>query len=192
MNIILGSQSRGRREVLEKMGIRFEVMPSDIDEKTIRHEDPATLTLMLARAKTAALLPRITKPALLICSDQVVVFDGAIREKPENREEALMFLRGYSPSGCVETVTAVVVTNTATGHSEEGVDVARIWFRAIPTDIIVKYIDTGEAYIHGGGFDHEHELLAPFVVRIDGEPERSEEHTSELQSQFHLVCRLLL
>src|SRR5689334_24729121 len=26
----------------------------------------------------------------------------------------------------------------------------------------------------------------------DAEDERSEEHTSELQSQFHLVCRLLL
>src|SRR5438309_6744933 len=29
-------------------------------------------------------------------------------------------------------------------------------------------------------------------VSTDRQAERSEEHTSELQSQFHLVCRLLL
>src|SRR6266481_6902594 len=35
------------------------------------------------------------------------------------------------------------------------------------------------------------EVLAD-VIRIDTQNPRSEEHTSELQSQFHLVCRLLL
>lgn len=143
MKIILGSQSRGRKSVLEKMGISCEVMFADIDEKAIRHDDPAELTLMLARAKAATLLPRITEPVLLICSDQVVVFDGAIREKPANKEEAFAFLRSYS-GRWAETITAVVVTNTASSRSAEGVDVARIWFRVIPEEIITRYIDTSD------------------------------------------------
>src|SRR5256884_5259312 len=32
----------------------------------------------------------------------------------------------------------------------------------------------------------------PATVRSSGSPPRSEEHTSELQSRLHLVCRLLL
>lgn len=51
MKIILGSQSRSRRKVLEKLGYEFEVMPADIDEKAIRFDDPTKLTLVLARAK---------------------------------------------------------------------------------------------------------------------------------------------
>lgn len=39
MQIILGSQSRGRREVLEGMGYSFETMSADIDEKAIRFDD---------------------------------------------------------------------------------------------------------------------------------------------------------
>src|SRR5689334_23589842 len=49
------------------------------------------------------------------------------------------------------------------------------------------------------GFPHQRRCAAPaagapLTADIHGNPsgDRSEEHTSELQSQFHLVCRLLL
>ena len=73
MKIILGSQSKGRRHVLESMGYEFGVMSSNIDEKAIRFNDPQKLTIALAHAKADALLPRIQEPALLITSDQVVL-----------------------------------------------------------------------------------------------------------------------
>src|SRR5689334_24102654 len=38
----------------------------------------------------------------------------------------------------------------------------------------------------------ESEAVSGFLVDVFGAADRSEEHTSELQSQFHLVCRLLL
>ncbi|NQS90060.1 Maf family protein, partial [Patescibacteria group bacterium] len=88
MKIILGSQSKGRKKMLEEMGVEFEIMPADIDEKAIRLKDPKELVLVIARAKADALKPRISEPAILITSDQVVVWQGKIREKPENGKEA--------------------------------------------------------------------------------------------------------
>lgn len=71
MEIILGSQSKGRRGVLERAGYTFDVMSADIDERAIRRDDPKELTRALARAKADALLPKIVGQALLVTSDQM-------------------------------------------------------------------------------------------------------------------------
>src|SRR5689334_24371679 len=54
----------------------------------------------------------------------------------------------------------------------------------LDVDLVLQPIDRLAFGIDQGG--------APGVARLVAAPGRSEEHTSELQSQFHLVCRLLL
>lgn len=168
--MILGSQSAGRKKVLEKMGYDFEVLPSNIDEKTIRSDSPQKLTLALANAKADSLLPKLPKDAILITSDQVVVFEGKIREKPANKDEARFFLSSYSGT-FAETISAVVVVNSANEKRAGGIDVAKIWFKSLPENIIADYIASDDPYYHSGGFDHEHPLIKPFVDRIDGDPD---------------------
>jgi len=170
MYIILGSQSQGRRELLAAMGYAFAVMPAHIDERAIRSEDLGALTLALAHAKADARLPQIHEPALLITSDQVVVWQGTIREKPAHAEEAHAFLRGYA-EGPAETVTAVVVTHTATGVRQQGVDRATVWFRRIPEEVIAQVIARGEVFAHAGGFSITDPLLEAYIERVDGTAE---------------------
>jgi septum formation protein len=170
MHIILGSQSKGRRELLAAMGYEFAVMPANIDERAIRSEDPGGLTLALAHAKADALLPQIHEPAVLITSDQVVVWQGKIREKPVHVEEARAFLRGYAEAPA-ETVTAVVVTHTATGVRRQGIDRATVWFRRIPGQAIEQVVARGEVFAHAGGFSITDPLLEPYIERVDGTAE---------------------
>lgn len=168
MKIILGSQSKNRKKVLTQMGYEFETMAADIDEKAIRDPDPKKLVLMLANAKANALLPKIKKPTLLITSDQVVLWNGQIREKPESPTQAREYLRTLSqyPS---ETITSVVVSNTATGKSVEGVDTAKVYFKSIPDDVIAKLIEKGEVFEKAGGYTVDESLLEPYIDRIEGE-----------------------
>jgi septum formation protein len=170
MHIILGSQSQGRRELLAAIGYEFTVMPAHIDERAIRADDPGALTLALAHAKADALLPQIHEPALLITSDQVVVWQGTIREKPQHTEEARAFLRGYA-EGPAETVTAVVVTHTATGVRRQGIDRATVWFRPIPEAVIDRVIAHGEVFAYAGGFSITDPLLSAYIERVDGTAE---------------------
>lgn len=170
MKIILGSQSHSRRKVLAKMGYEFEIMPADIDEKAIRFDDPVKLTLALARAKADAILPRIKEAAILITSDQVVVCNKKILEKPSNESEAREYLEMYAKYPA-KTVTSVVVANTATSTQADGTDIARIWFSSMPEDIVSRYIAIKDPFFHSGAFDHEHPILSPYVSRIEGEPE---------------------
>src|SRR3989338_3371662 len=121
MKIILGSQSKGRKKILEEMGYDFEVIPPNIDEKSIRMDDPVKLAMALANAKADAVILQITNDSLLITSDTVVIWRGSIREKPENEKEAREFLTSYTLDPA-ETVTAVVVVNSSNGKRAEGVD----------------------------------------------------------------------
>ena len=169
MKVILGSQSEGRREVLSSMGYKFEILNPNINEKTIRSEDPTKLTLALANAKADALLPEIKnkEPTILITSDQVVVWDGKVREKPQTKEEARKVLASYSVKPA-ETVTAVVATNTANQKRVNGVDIARVWFKKIPEEVIERIIRQGEIFSHAGGFSITDLLLEEYVAEVEG------------------------
>jgi len=170
MKIILGSASAGRKKIMQKMGYKFDVMPSDIDEKAIRHDDPEKLTLLLARAKADALLSHITEPSILITSDQVGMCDGTLLEKPRDENEAREFLTKYAKHSA-KTITAVVATNTENGKRAEGVDIAEVFFLPIPKNVIEQYIKEGDALSQSGGFSTDHPMLEKYVARIDGEPE---------------------
>jgi septum formation protein len=166
MKIILGSESKWRKMMLEDMGIKFKVMPANIDEKAIRINDPKELTLSLARAKAAALKTQITGPAILITSDQVVVCDGVILEKPETAEQAKSFLRGYNHSPA-EVVTAVVVTNLSTGKTAETVDTSTVFFYLFTEQIIEDLIKDPDVYALCGAFKVS-EGFKKQIQRIEG------------------------
>lgn len=165
--IILGSKSIGRKKMLEEMGIEFTVLNPDIDEKAIRFDDPKELVLALARAKADALKQKISEPAILITSDQVVICNGAIREKPENEKEAREFLESYSALP-VETITAVVATNLQTGKRAEAVDVARVFFYPFSESEIRDFISEGGVFHLAGGFTIDGERWARHVKKIEG------------------------
>lgn len=168
MKIILGSASENRREVLEKAGYEFGVMVSNIDEKAIRHENLYELPLLLAKAKAEALLPKIKEPALLITADQVIVWNGELREKPHDAKEARYFLESFSGSKYpAECVNGIVVTNTQTRESLSEVEISRVFFSKILQKIIEEFLNLGTACKYAGGFTPQSPLILPYL-RIEG------------------------
>jgi septum formation protein len=164
MKIILGSQSKGRKQVMEDMGLDFEVMPADIDEKAIRHDEPEKMVLSIAQAKAEALKAKIKDPALLITADTIVLWKGEVREKPKDREEATEFLRGYNEAPAV-VVTGVVVTDLATGKMRSAADKATVHFKHHSDEEISRLVADGHVLNYAGAFtllDEGH------VERIDG------------------------
>jgi len=166
--IILGSSSIWRKKVLTSLGYEFTTMSPDIDEKAIRHEDPRLLTLQIARAKSEALKPNVTEDTILITSDQVIVCNGEIREKPKNKEECRTFLRSYN-SYPAECYSAVVVYNTKTKTQVEGVGIAVQYFKYITEELIESLIVQGDALNCAGGFVRE--LMTEFLDKLEGEEE---------------------
>ncbi|XP_023917967.1 uncharacterized protein LOC112029510 isoform X4 [Quercus suber] len=173
--IVLGSSSIARRKILAEMGYEFTIMTADIDEKCIRKEKPEDLVMALAEAKAEAILQRLpigdnvkdAEPTLLVTCDQVVVYEGAVREKPSSKEEARQFLKDYSGSHAA-TVGSVLVTNLKTGFRKGDWDRVEIYFHTIPDETIEKLIEEGTVLYVAGGLIIEHPLILPFVKQVVG------------------------
>ncbi|XP_040998857.1 7-methyl-GTP pyrophosphatase isoform X6 [Juglans microcarpa x Juglans regia] len=172
--IILGSSSIARRTILAEMGYEFTIMTADIDEKCIRKDKPEDLVMALAEAKAEAILQRPigdyikdAEPTLLITCDQVVVYEGVVREKPSSKEEARQYLKDYSGSHAA-TVGSVLVTNLKTGFRKGEWDRVEIYFHEIPDEIIEKLIEEGIVLNVAGGLIIEHPLILPFVKQVVG------------------------
>jgi septum formation protein len=168
MKIVLGSSSHSRQEIMKEIGLPFEVVPANIDEKAIRLEDPYALVQALARAKAEAVRAKLVEPSILIASDQVIVCDGKILEKPESKEEAVQFLKAYAQFPA-EAVYALVMINTETGERRELVEKSSVFFRPFPPELIEKLVSEDEAYARAGGFGVEDPRLEPYIERIAGD-----------------------
>ncbi|XP_038876103.1 7-methyl-GTP pyrophosphatase-like isoform X4 [Benincasa hispida] len=146
--IILGSSSIARRRILSEMGYKFTIMTADIDEKAIRKERPEELVMALAEAK-------------------VVVYEGTIREKPSNKDEARKFIKGYSGSHA-SVVSSVLITNLKTGTRKGGWEEAEVYFYDIPVEIIDNLIEEDVTFKVAGGLMLEHPLTLPLVEAVVG------------------------
>jgi len=180
--VMLGSSSKWRAKLVagtlpEGFTLFPEQIAPDIDEKAIRREDPHELVTAIAQAKTDRLLEILdakpegsAKPDLLICADQVIVFDGTIREKPEDVAQAKSHLQSYGANGKpAECTTGLVVTNLKTGERANGVDVAKQFFKPIPDDVADALIAKGDIMYCAGSFVAEDPLLEPYLGDLEGE-----------------------
>ena len=171
MKIILGSSSAGRKlimdELSKELGFNFEVMPPDIDEKAIRYDSPSDLVMAIANAKAEALLLKIKEPSILICSDQVVLYDNQIREKPIDEKEAREFLKSYTNMH-PETIGAIVVVNTENGKRAVAMQRSKIHFKPLPEEIIDHHINSGLASSEAGGFSVHDPILGDYIDYIEG------------------------
>ncbi|XP_065847408.1 uncharacterized protein [Euphorbia lathyris] len=176
VKIILGSSSIARRKILAEMGYEFTVTSADIDEKCIRKEKPEELVMALAEAKANAIIDKLQADnnqekdaefTILIAADTVVVYEGAVREKPSSEEEARAFMKGYS-GGHAATVSSVLVTNLKTGFSKVEYDRVEIYFHEIPDEVIDKLIEEGLVLRVAGGLIIEHPLIVPYVKEVVG------------------------
>lgn len=96
--LVLASTSPYRRQLLERLGLPFEVADPAVDETPLPDETPEATALRLSEAKARAVAERFPG-ALIIGSDQVAVAQGRCYGKPGNHENAvaqLQALRGQT------------------------------------------------------------------------------------------------
>jgi MAF protein len=153
--LILGSGSKYRREILDKLHLKYEVVKPDIDESAIDFESPQQLVGRLAEAKARAVEELMThENAVIIGSDQVAVCDGQILGKPGNTENAVKQLLGFVGK-TVTFYTGLAVLNTATEQCEVRVEPFNVEFRHLTEKEIERYVELEKPLDCAGSFKSE-------------------------------------
>ena len=89
--LILASASPRRQELLRQIGLKFQVVPADVDEQS-QGETPVQTVKELARRKAYYVAEQVRNDGCILGADTVVVFEGRIMGKPVDREEAVSML----------------------------------------------------------------------------------------------------
>lgn len=151
--LILGSTSRYRRELLQRLRLPFEVLSPQVDETPLPGEAPAALALRLALAKAQAVAAQRPE-AVVIGSDQVADLAGEAIGKPGTHERAVAQLRRMSGQEVVFQ-TGVAVVRPATGFAQVQLVPVRVRFRTLREAEIERYLRLEEPYDCAGSAKSE-------------------------------------
>ena len=149
--LTLASASPRRRELLQLLGVEYDVTVSGVDETPVEGEDtPDALAQSLALRKARAVAEEQAS-GLVLGADTVVALDGVVYGKPADAWEAEATLRALR--GRTHTViTGVAVVDAATGESASAFDATRVTMREYTDDEMAAYIASGNPMDKAGAY----------------------------------------
>ena len=172
--VYLASQSPRRRQLLEQLGVPYELLlPDDSEdaealEAVLENEAPAAYVKRVTNLKLDAAVARLEKrklkPAPILCSDTTVALGRKIYGKPEDAQDARRMLAELS-GHTHRVLTAVAIQS---GRKRfDALSISKVTFEAMTQKQINAYVATGEPLGKAGAYAVQGRA-ALHITRIDG------------------------
>ncbi|PID33914.1 MAG: septum formation inhibitor Maf [Thiotrichales bacterium] len=165
-NLILGSTSPFRKELLERLRLDFTTDSPDIDETPLHNEKPEDYVIRLSLEKAKAVASR-HENALIIASDQCSVLNGKIRGKPRNHQNAIKQLT-ESSGNRVSFLTGLCLYDCKDDSYQLEMVPFHVDFRDLTATEIESYLQAEKPYGCAGSFKSEG-LGVTLFKRLEGE-----------------------
>jgi septum formation protein len=172
--IYLASQSPRRRQLLEQLGVRHELLLPDSEEDAealeavLKNEAPAAYVKRVTGLKLDAAIARMKRrklpPAPILCSDTTVAMGRVIYCKPDDAKDAARMLHELSGS-THRVLTAVAVQ--AGRRRFEALSDSRVTFDELTPAEIRAYVASGEPMGKAGAYAVQGRV-AMHISRING------------------------
>jgi septum formation protein len=172
--IYLASQSPRRRQLLDQLGVRHELLLASPDEDAealeehVPGETPAVYCERVTQLKLDAAVSRMHKrglaPAPVLCADTTVALGRRIFGKPVDADDAVATLQRLS-GRTHRVMTAVAL---ASGRARTGaLSVSTVRFAPVPAPVIAAYVASGEPFGKAGAYAIQSRIAA-WIERIAG------------------------
>ena len=163
--LLLGSKSPRRRELLSQLGIPFRLVEIDVEESIEPDVSADKVAEQLACKKALAYTAGLADNEVLVTADTVVVHDSSVLGKPHSREEAIGML--HLLSGCTHQVyTGVSLrSNHFSDSFTERTDVV---FKNLSDEEIAYYVDTYRPFDKAGAYGIQEWIGMIGIERIEG------------------------
>jgi septum formation protein len=164
--IILASASPRRKELLEKIRLKFEIDPSDCEEDINPEFDPQEIVQQLSIIKAKSVAAR-HKNALIIAADTIGVMGDKILGKPHTEDEACKMLHEISGKSHL-VITGFSILDTTTNKIVTGIVNTRVYIKKLTGQEIDAYVKTGEPLDKAGAYAIQG-MGAVIVEKIEGD-----------------------
>lgn len=151
MRIILASKSPRRKEILDNIGVKYEIVESNFEETMDVSKSPEDIVRYLAYKKAEDVASRIKGEALVIGADTLVVYNSQMLGKPKDNEDAFKMLKMLS--GKWHSVyTGICVMNSSSWEYSVDYECSRVKIRELSDKNILNYIECGEPSDKAGSY----------------------------------------
>lgn len=167
MKIILASASPRRKALLKVLGLDFEVVVSDAEEKIDCNMSVCETVMKLSLQKAKAVSEKLEKDCIVIGADTVVSCEGKILGKPKDKNEAFEMLKMLS--GVKHTVyTGFTVISNSEGKTVTDFDATDVTFKKLSDEEIYNYIENNDVSDKAGAYSIQG-TASSFVEKLDGD-----------------------
>lgn len=165
-NIILGSQSPRRRELMAGLDIPFTCVTIDADESYPQDLQAGDIPLYISRAKARAYINFLQENDLLITSDTIVWLNGEMLGKPTDEADARAMLARLS--GRTHEVYTAVCFVDRNGELDTLVDCTKVTFKTLSKEEIDYYVSKYRPLDKAGGYGVQEWIGYVGVTKMDG------------------------
>ena len=166
VKLILASNSPRRKKILTDLGLNFEVVPSNYDEKLESDTFSYDAIEDLATQKCLDVVRRSDKDSLVLAADTVVVLHNKILGKPHSREEAFKMLKSLQ-GNTHSVVTSICAINTKTNRAALLSTTSYVRFNPWSDDMINYYVDEFNPLDKAGSYGIQ-ELPPNYLDKYEG------------------------
>ena len=168
MKVILASKSPRRKELMDLLGIEYEIMVSQADETLEEGLSLEEQSKKLGYIKAKAVFEQTEGDRVIIGSDTMVVKDGVLYGKPKNHDEAVEMLKTLK-NDKHQVITSIAILIEKNGKYEEYIDcdITDVYVSDMTESEVEEWIDTGKAYDKAGAYAIQLEF-AKYIEKIDG------------------------
>ncbi|MFH0768115.1 MAG: nucleoside triphosphate pyrophosphatase [Chloroflexota bacterium] len=164
--IILASASPRRKELLEKIGLRFEVEPSNYVEDMRSEAEPHELAKKVSLEKAKVVASK-HNDAIVIAADTFGVFRGKILGKPNTEVEAKRMLQTINGKSHL-VITGFTIIDTKKNKALSRAVETKVYIRRLTTSEIDAYVESKEPLDKAGGYAIQG-LGSVIVEKIEGD-----------------------
>lgn len=151
--IILASSSPRRKELLSKLGIEFDVIESNIDEKSDVENSPYEWVKAISEKKAEAVSKKVNYPSVIIAADTIVTDLGKILGKPSDKADAVNMLKKLQGrKHTVYTGITIIFKDEKTEEEVSYVDATDVYMNRLSDEEIEAYASTDEPYDKAGAY----------------------------------------
>jgi septum formation protein len=164
--IILASASPRRKELLQRIGLKFKVDPSNYEENISSELEPHELAKSLSLEK-AKLVAEKHMNALVIAADTFIVFEGKILGKPRTETEAKEMLETISGRQH-SVITGFTIIDTENNKALSKAVETKVYIRKLSSNEIDAYVESKEPLDKAGAYAIQG-LGSVIVEKIEGD-----------------------